>query len=465
MLELILTYFSVLSTMEVLKDQYGYDDNLFISETQEYVHCVVCTLVLRDPIQILCCGHKFCTVCFERIKTHAMRNNTDILCPIDREVVDLNEVRPDVAVERIVGNLLVKCPEHDNGCDWTGDLRVLEDHIFKCQYDLRKQPNSTSASLPSCYVKNIQGSSPQCKSCSCRDEEIVSLKYDQQQLKDEVQIMKQQLQQQAVTQKQLEQILREKNAGLECELSQIKRNSEQQRLTIEELCAKIDILQKKASWDNHTLPSQGVGASDKVISTVVNKEQIISQTKKSILVHHHCGLPTQVTISNNDHNVRFHVVWTTVSAPTAVVPSHARVWFEIQCTHSDGWIRVGWSTTELPISEAFVSEYAGSGTHSFGFDPVTACKHHNGDAYWGRKFTGKAGFLGVALDLVEGDVLYSVDGQWTAPMGVAFAGIPVGIKLFPVITGVNSTIRFNFGDQEFMYGPPDSSFRKLYDVV
>ena len=53
--------------MNSMEDQYGFDA-CFISEVPDYLKCVVCHLVLRQPIQIMKCGHRFCEPCFERLK-------------------------------------------------------------------------------------------------------------------------------------------------------------------------------------------------------------------------------------------------------------------------------------------------------------------------------------------------------------------------------------------------------------
>ena len=108
--------------MESLEDQYGYDESIFISEIPEHLLCMICTLVLRDPIQILCCGHKACELCFERIKNQSTINNTELRCPVDREVVDLTDVREDIYLRRVVRNMAVRCYERYHGCTWQGDL-------------------------------------------------------------------------------------------------------------------------------------------------------------------------------------------------------------------------------------------------------------------------------------------------------------------------------------------------------
>ena len=50
-----------------MEEQYGFDAN-FISDVPEHFKCVMCHLVLRKPIQIMECGHRFCAPCFERVK-------------------------------------------------------------------------------------------------------------------------------------------------------------------------------------------------------------------------------------------------------------------------------------------------------------------------------------------------------------------------------------------------------------
>ena len=99
--------------MDSLNDQYGYDDSIFINDPPEYLKCGYCQLVLRDPVMILTCGHKYCAVCFERIRTHAQRGDGQFRCPEDREVIDLTKVCDDIAMQRIIGGLQVRCVEFE----------------------------------------------------------------------------------------------------------------------------------------------------------------------------------------------------------------------------------------------------------------------------------------------------------------------------------------------------------------
>ena len=53
-----------------MEEQYGFDAT-FILDVPDYLKCTVCQLVLREPIQIMDCGHRFCQPCFERIKGYS----------------------------------------------------------------------------------------------------------------------------------------------------------------------------------------------------------------------------------------------------------------------------------------------------------------------------------------------------------------------------------------------------------
>eukprot|EP00493_Phyllostaurus_siculus_P023578 UN23914 len=100
----------------------------FVDEVPDFLLCSVCHLPFRNPIQILTCGHKFCAPCYQQLKSCAHAYNVQLFCPLDRDVVDEKQVFADKGLERIVGNLKVKCGHAGEGCEWTGHLRDLSDH-------------------------------------------------------------------------------------------------------------------------------------------------------------------------------------------------------------------------------------------------------------------------------------------------------------------------------------------------
>jgi len=92
-------------------------------------------LLLRstEPIQVMHCGHRFCRSCFKRVVQHSEKVG-QLLCPIDRNIVNLENVFQDKGMERMVGDLEVKCSFENQGCEWIGELRYLDAHEKECGY-------------------------------------------------------------------------------------------------------------------------------------------------------------------------------------------------------------------------------------------------------------------------------------------------------------------------------------------
>jgi len=121
----------------------GYDE-LFVSEVPAYLECVLCRLVLRDPVAVVKCGHHFCASCFERLRAHSTRMNVELSCPIDRDTIKLTEVFQDVLLARIIKDLEVKCRNCENGCPWSGELRNLQIHDENCEFAIIKKTEELS---------------------------------------------------------------------------------------------------------------------------------------------------------------------------------------------------------------------------------------------------------------------------------------------------------------------------------
>ena len=46
----------------------GYEA-LFVNEVPSDMECGICLFVVREPIQIMACGHRFCNYCFNKLIT------------------------------------------------------------------------------------------------------------------------------------------------------------------------------------------------------------------------------------------------------------------------------------------------------------------------------------------------------------------------------------------------------------
>ena len=100
----------------------------FVGDVPDYLKCVVCHHVFKDPVMVIECGHRLCRRCFQDISNHSTQNNTPLLCPIDRKEVDPDKVIDDKGIHRAVMDLRVRCDQSDQGCTWVGDLERLEEH-------------------------------------------------------------------------------------------------------------------------------------------------------------------------------------------------------------------------------------------------------------------------------------------------------------------------------------------------
>ena len=83
--------------------------------------CPVCLLVLREPHQTSCCGYGFCKRCIEKIK---LLNNPCPCCKAE----EFNSFA-DKRLKRSLSGYKVFCTNENEGCEWTGELGELENHL------------------------------------------------------------------------------------------------------------------------------------------------------------------------------------------------------------------------------------------------------------------------------------------------------------------------------------------------
>jgi len=123
--------------------KYGYDVN-FVEDISDHLTCVICQLVLRNPVCFVDCGHRLCKSCYTDMRENAIQSDLDVLCPYDRIEVDVNKVFEDTGLARLINDMKVKCNYSESGCDWVGELGNLESHLQRCMV---KEKRSTAELL------------------------------------------------------------------------------------------------------------------------------------------------------------------------------------------------------------------------------------------------------------------------------------------------------------------------------
>ncbi|XP_064389582.1 TNF receptor-associated factor 4-like [Halichondria panicea] len=101
----------------------GFDCEFVKPPPSEYVQslCPVCLQIIREPHQVTCCGKKFCQACIEHVKA------TKNVCPTCKTIEFSNF--PDIGVKQLLYDLKVRCSNKRDGCEWTGKLRKLDEHL------------------------------------------------------------------------------------------------------------------------------------------------------------------------------------------------------------------------------------------------------------------------------------------------------------------------------------------------
>lgn len=100
----------------------GYDCTPIEGSLANKYTCIICKLVQREPTIVSCCGQHFCKSCLYRSFLGRLQ-----ICPHCR-ARDI-QYFTNKQQEREVECLRVRCPNHEIGCLWTGEVRGLEEHV------------------------------------------------------------------------------------------------------------------------------------------------------------------------------------------------------------------------------------------------------------------------------------------------------------------------------------------------
>ena len=170
-----------------------------------------------------------------------------------------------------------------------------------------------------------------------------------------------------------------------------------------------------------------------------------------------------------NHRIKFNDRGT-VSAANIHVGDGMKVWYEVELVEISrcNSLRIGWASESLSYIHMYCGKGVGHVSQSYAFNPIRGLKWCEGNPNdWGEQITkdNSKKYVGVALDLMEGTISFSLYGNWEAPMGIAFHGINKNTSYFPAVSASCMTLEINVGDCPFVYGPPDAGYSTLLDIA
>ena len=134
------------------KPVYGGYDCHFIGKVSERLNCNICTKVLRDPHLAVCCGQHFCESCLNKWFTRQGKESCPH-CRAEGEGLGFHHVI-NKGVRSEINQLKIECSNHGKGCQWTGELGTLKQHLESdkgCDFVMVECPNKCE----SWYGKNL----------------------------------------------------------------------------------------------------------------------------------------------------------------------------------------------------------------------------------------------------------------------------------------------------------------------
>ena len=108
----------------------GYEDRRFQTLVDENLHCVICTEVLRDPVQCRSNEHHFCRNCITEHLKHSQN------CPTCKDPLTVETlVRPQRFLANTLSNLKISCENSERGCRAVVELGSLFTHVARCEFN------------------------------------------------------------------------------------------------------------------------------------------------------------------------------------------------------------------------------------------------------------------------------------------------------------------------------------------
>ena len=107
----------------------GYEDERFETKVDDNLHCVICTEVLKDPVQCRRNEHHFCRNCIIKHLKHSQN------CPTCKDHLTVETlVKPQRFLASTLSGLKISCDNEQRGCRAVVELGSLNTHVASCGF-------------------------------------------------------------------------------------------------------------------------------------------------------------------------------------------------------------------------------------------------------------------------------------------------------------------------------------------
>jgi hypothetical protein len=142
--------------------------------------------------------------------------------------------------------------------------------------------------------------------------------------------------------------------------------------------------------------------------------------------------------------------------------STAKFYYELEIKHIQGVAQFGWATEGFESSTKSTGEGVGDNAFSWAFDGVRVIKFaDDSSSAFGVEWQ-EGDVLGLACDMVNKTVSFSVNGSFEPPLGVAFDKI-VAESIAPAFSaGLGFKVVANFGQLPLKHATPDETYVSVH---
>lgn len=149
-----------------------------------------------------------------------------------------------------------------------------------------------------------------------------------------------------------------------------------------------------------------------------------------------------------------------------VLLTRGKWYYEINIGTSGGGMfggvaQLGWADCAF-IGSSGDGQGCGDDKHSWGFDGSRECLWAGTSVPFGKKWRAGS-ILGVAIDLDEKVISFSLDGDYSAPMGAWDTKISFTGGVTPAFTLQSFELHVNFGNKPLSHAPPSAEYHTVFE--